>query len=189
MNCNEHKQKISELVDGVLPAAEAAALRAHLRRCPGCRREHRLLRMVAGSVAALPQYRPGREFNDRILLALGHQPVRLRLPVWVRWSIAAAGCVGLAWTGLVAYALASRLSLVGALRALQLAAHPQETLSALGLSLVKLGFAAGDALAFLCKAAGWTLKGSTLPLQVGIAAVIACALVSLLSRRAPAATN
>ncbi|MCU0606455.1 MAG: zf-HC2 domain-containing protein [Candidatus Edwardsbacteria bacterium] len=189
MNCIEQKQKISELVDGALPAAEADALRTHLRRCPGCRREYRLQRMVADAVAGLPQYRPGREFNDRILLALGHQPVRLRLTAWVKWSIAASACAGLAWTGLVAYALASRLSLVGALRALQLAAHPQETLSALGLSLVKLGFAAGDVLAFLFKAASWTLRGSSLPLQVGIAAVIACTLVSLLSRRAPAATN
>lgn len=189
MNCIEQKQKISELVDGALPAAEAGTLRAHLRRCPGCRQEYRLLRLVADSVASLPQYRPGREFNDRVLLALGHQPARLRLPAWVKWSIVAAGGAGLASTGLVAFAVASRLSLIGALRALQLAAHPQETLSAVGMSAVKLAFAAGDVLTFLFKAGSWALKGSSLPLQLGIAAVIACGLFTLLSRRTLTATH
>jgi anti-sigma factor RsiW len=183
MNCNEIRHAIPGLVDGALSAPESNAVKAHLKRCPECRHEYGLLRMVAGAVADLTQYQPGREFNDRILSALGHQPVARQLPAWAKWSLAAAAGTGAAWTGVVAYALGSKLTLVDALTALQLASRPKEALSALGLAAVKLGFALIDAMEFIVTIGSLALRGSSLPLQLGIASVVAFALVTLLFRR------
>lgn len=188
MNCIELKNKISELVDGALSAPESNVVKAHLKRCPECRREYNLLRMVAGAVADLPQYEPGREFNDRILMALGHQPVTRQIPAWAKWPIAIGAGIGAVWTGALIYALGSNLSVVGILKALQLAARPKETLSALGLYAVKLGFAISDALEFIIKTGSFTLRDSSLPLQLGIAMVVAFGLVTLISRRSTTAT-
>jgi anti-sigma factor RsiW len=182
MNCAEIRQRIPELVDGALPAAESRETRTHLKRCPGCRHEYNLLVLVAGAVADLPQYEPGREFNDRILLALGYQPVRWQMPAWAKWSLTAAAGLGAAWTGVLVYALGSSLSLVGALKVLQLAARPKEALSALGMYAVKIGFAASDAIGHALTIGSLALRGSSFPLQLGIATVVAFGLVTLISR-------
>jgi hypothetical protein len=186
MNCAEQKNAIARLVDGALPAAEAKQLRTHIRSCSACRREYHFLTTLAGDIAALPQYQPGREFNGRILIELGLQPIAGRIPSWIKWPGAAGAAISAAWAGLLVYALFSRISVVGALKALQLAVRPQQTLSALGLYSVKLGFAVADAASFLLKTAALALRGSNLPLQLIAATVIALGLISLLSRRSRA---
>ena len=52
--CRDLVERITELLDGVLPADEAAAARAHLDECPGC-------------AAAVEQFR-------RTIEVLGHLP-------------------------------------------------------------------------------------------------------------------
>ena len=188
MNCKEKQQQISELVDGALPADESKDIRTHLKRCPGCQHEYNLLRLVAGAVADLPQYEPGREFNDRILLALGYQPVPRQIPAWAKWSLAAAAGLGATWTGVIVYALGSKLTFVAALTALQLAARPKEALSALGMYALKLGFATSDVMEYAFKIGSLALKGSSLSLQLGIASVVAFGLITLISRRTTTVT-
>ncbi|MDI6739807.1 MAG: zf-HC2 domain-containing protein [Candidatus Edwardsbacteria bacterium] len=183
MNCQDIKYRISELVDGALPPGQSKEIRAHLKRCTECRREYNLLRTVAGALAELPMYEPGRQFNDRILAAIGCQPVSRQVPAWQKWSIALGLSLALIWTGVVVYALSSRLSVIDALKALQLAARPGEALSALSLYAVKLGFAVSDVLDFVFKLGSLALKDSSLPLQLGLASVIAFGLISLISHR------
>ncbi len=183
MDCIERRYQIAELVDGALPGAEAAELKAHIRGCPGCRREQAILQMLSAAVAALPQYRPGRQFNDRVLLSLGLRPVGRLVPAWLRWAIAGGAAVSAAWTGLVVYAAVSHMSVIGALKALQLASRPREVLSALGLYAVKLGFAASDSASALAAAVSPSLQASGLPLQLAIASVVSFGLISLISLR------
>jgi anti-sigma factor RsiW len=183
MNCQNIKNKLDELLDGALPAGEAKEVRTHIKRCPDCRREYNLLQMVAGSVSGLPQYQLGPAFNDRIMLALGYQPQPQAVPVWKKWLVGAGAPVAVLWTGLVAYAIGSRLTIMDALRVLQLAARPQELLSALSLSAVKLGFAVNDTARMLGELGGLVLRNSTLPLQLGIASLIAFGVIVMLGRR------
>ncbi len=183
MDCQNIKNKLDELLDGALPAVEAKEVRVHLKHCPDCRREYNLLRMVAGSLAALPVYQPDQRFNDRIMLALGYQPQPQAVPLWKKWLVGAGAPLAVLWTGLVAYAIGSRLTILDALRVLQLAARPQELLSALSLSAVKLGFAANDAARMAGEFGGLVLRNSTLPLQLGIASLIAFGVIILLGRR------
>jgi anti-sigma factor RsiW len=183
MDCQNIKNKLDELLDGALLAGEAKEIRAHLKRCPECRRDYNLLRSVAGAVAALPVYQPGQEFNDRILVALGFQPQVRPAPAWKKWLVGAGVPLAALWTGLVAYAATSHLSLIGALKVLQLAAHPQQLLSALSFYAVKLGFAANDAARMISSLGGLLLRNSSLPLQLGIASLIAFTVIMMLGRR------
>jgi predicted anti-sigma-YlaC factor YlaD len=183
MNCQDIKIKLDELLDGALPAGEAKEIRAHLKRCPDCRRDYNLLRLVAGSVAGLPRYQPGREFNDRIMVALGYQPQTRLVPAWKKALVGAGVPMVALWTGLVAYAIGSRLTLLDALRVLQLAARPKELVSALGLYAVKLGFAANDAARMLGDFGSVALRNSSLPLQLGIASLIAFGVILMLAKQ------
>ena len=183
MDCQNIKIKLDELLDGALPSGEAHEVRAHLKRCPDCRRDYNLLRLVAGSVAALPQYQPGREFNDRIMVALGYQPQKRAVPAWQKALVGAGAPLAALWTGLVAYAIGSRLTIMDALRLLQLAARPKELLSALDLYGVKLGFAASDAARMIGEFGGMALRHSTLPLQLGIASLVAFGVILMLARQ------
>ncbi|HTY07797.1 MAG TPA: zf-HC2 domain-containing protein [Candidatus Edwardsbacteria bacterium] len=188
MDCIDIKNKLDQLLDGLLPADQAKEVRTHLKRCPDCRREYNLLRMVAGSVAALPLYQPGRQFNDRVLAALGFQPLARPAQAWTKWLVGAGAPLAALWTGLLAYVVYSRLSVVDALRVLQLAARPRELLSALCFYAVKLGFAVNDAARFAAGFVTLAVKTSSLPLQLGLASLIAFSLILLLGRRTGAAS-
>ncbi len=51
MNCERVRARLSALVDGELPPAEAAAVREHLAACPTCRAEEAELRRLREEVA------------------------------------------------------------------------------------------------------------------------------------------
>lgn len=54
MNCQRVQDSFIDYQDGALPAAEAAALRAHLASCPACQREWSALQEITRKLDALP---------------------------------------------------------------------------------------------------------------------------------------
>lgn len=54
MTCNQTQSRLGEWLDGELPAADAASVEAHLRRCPSCRSESEALRALAAQIAIPP---------------------------------------------------------------------------------------------------------------------------------------
>lgn len=55
MNGHIGTERMHDLVDGLLPAAERAEVEAHLRACPACRDEATRLSEVVGALNALPR--------------------------------------------------------------------------------------------------------------------------------------
>lgn len=73
MSCERVREDLTALADGALPAAAAAALRAHLDACDGCAREARELAAATALsreflAAELPVLRPGFDTRMRALL-------------------------------------------------------------------------------------------------------------------------
>lgn len=54
MNCQRFQESFAEAHDGLLPPADAAALRAHLADCPACRREWDLFQQTLQTLDRLP---------------------------------------------------------------------------------------------------------------------------------------
>jgi len=58
MNIQHIDDQLSEYIDGSLPAAERAAIEAHLRSCEKCRKELDSLRQLVNSLHELPKHAP-----------------------------------------------------------------------------------------------------------------------------------
>lgn len=66
--CDRHRLDIPALLSGELDNASAERLRAHLERCPGCRKEVEELRQVVGLLAPAPlSEQPPAALEDRVL--------------------------------------------------------------------------------------------------------------------------
>lgn len=95
--CNEFEEDLSALLDGELPTAREAEVRAHLADCAACARVHADLRSVADRVSTLPrvgapaelQLSIGRALERRILHGAEHAGAR-RIVRWMQISSAAA---------------------------------------------------------------------------------------------------
>jgi anti-sigma factor RsiW len=71
MNCDDRIDQISALLDGELPAAEVAALTAHIALCPECARVLAELGDLRGALAeAVPEEPVSADFTARIERAL-----------------------------------------------------------------------------------------------------------------------
>jgi anti-sigma factor RsiW len=58
---NEHEQaqkKMAALLGGLLPAEEAARLRAHLARCPDCQQQEEVWNKLLGALQRIPETTP-----------------------------------------------------------------------------------------------------------------------------------
>ena len=55
--CTEWRERLSEYIDGEMPADDREALEAHLESCPECRAELNALRGAVEAVAGLPVQR------------------------------------------------------------------------------------------------------------------------------------
>ena len=98
---------LSDLLDGRLPAREAAELRAHLVTCADCAAELDAVRDARTSVRSLPAVEPPAGFLDRLLVELDQQePSRSRLaavlPLRRRAALANAAAAAVAGLFLVA---------------------------------------------------------------------------------------
>lgn len=71
MTCDRVEPRLSELVDGTLQAAEAAALTAHLRECERCRAAADDLAAIRRAASTLERPAPPAAVWTRIAAALG----------------------------------------------------------------------------------------------------------------------
>lgn len=94
-----HLERIHDLLDGLVPKAEAERLRRHLAGCADCRAEMMTFQRVFGSLERLPLAVVRPELTERILARVLPSRRRRRHRVAViGWSYAAclAACAGLA---------------------------------------------------------------------------------------------
>ena len=87
--CSDVEVLISGLLDGELPPGEQERLKAHLERCPSCRREYESLRrLTVGTAAAVAVPPPPEERWEHFL-----DDVYNRLERRVGWGLFIAGAV------------------------------------------------------------------------------------------------
>ncbi|HVX10838.1 MAG TPA: zf-HC2 domain-containing protein [Pirellulales bacterium] len=102
MDCQQVLSEVERLVDGELPAAERAALEAHLAECEGCRAARDAARLDDAALlrAFLPRRRAAAALADRVVAELrreqGQAPIEPALRHrWRSWAVplvaAAAG--------------------------------------------------------------------------------------------------
>lgn len=99
MNGCPDRERIQDLLDGIVPEPEASALRRHAAGCPGCAAELVLFERVFVSLARMPLATPRPELTERVLArVLPSRRLRHRVAA-IGWGYAAclaafAGIVG-----------------------------------------------------------------------------------------------
>ena len=83
MTCHESRERLSELLDEVLPAPERAEVDAHLADCPECRRELERLRATVSLLQRVEPARAPAGFVDRVMAAVRPVPWYRRLAAWI----------------------------------------------------------------------------------------------------------
>jgi hypothetical protein len=83
MTCHESRERLSELLDEVLPARERALVEAHLADCPECRRELERLRATVSLLRRVEPVRAPVGFVDRVMAAVRPVPWYRRLAAWI----------------------------------------------------------------------------------------------------------
>lgn len=160
--------RLQERLDGALPAGEARALDAHLAACAACARDFAGLKAAVAAFAAAPAPRLTRSFNRKVLAALRPSPA-------TAYAAAAAGAACAVWTAAVAYAVVAHgrpsWAAVAALGDRAANAVLAAGVLAAKLPLPEVGFQ-------LARRAG----ESALPLQLGVAAVVAASFIVWLGR-------
>src|SRR5262245_7042908 len=93
MDCDQALALLSARLDGELDAADAAALDAHLRDCPGCRAAEQGLRQDDADLrrAFAPRREAAAAVAERVIARLPARPAngRRRLP-WLPMLLSAA---------------------------------------------------------------------------------------------------
>lgn len=85
-NRDEWSARLSEYVDGDLPATERVDLEAHVRECPDCGRTIEALRRVRDAATRLPGRPPTRDLWPGIAARIGAHPGALVRPLRRRWT-------------------------------------------------------------------------------------------------------
>jgi mycothiol system anti-sigma-R factor len=98
MRCDRVVKELSAFLDGELPAAATAELRAHLDGCSRCRADLESLRRVAEGVKALPRAPAPAELREQVMARIEESPAQERSHwrhwrTW--WGAAAAIAIGL----------------------------------------------------------------------------------------------
>lgn len=178
MNCQETNIKLQELLDGALETAEAKSVKGHLRSCPECRSEYRLLKRTATSLAGLPEFQPSREFNQKVLTALGLELQPRTLTAWAKLAIGSGLFTAATWLAMAVVAAAWLFPTVKMTGYLKYLFKPQELLTIVGMELVKLGYSVGGLLGLAAKGVKLAMHGSNLPLQFGLALAVVIVIVA-----------
>ncbi len=81
--------RIQDFVDGLLPARQAARVRAHLEACETCAHEATEWRVLMGRLSSLPHKAPSEVFADRVMAGVRipapvRAPATQVAPVWAR---------------------------------------------------------------------------------------------------------
>jgi predicted anti-sigma-YlaC factor YlaD len=97
VGCDQYREALSAELDGETPAVPAAAVRAHVRSCPGCAEWEE----KAGRVGRLLRVGHAEPMPDLAPLVVGAQRPRRRAAPLVRASLVAVAVVQamLAWSG------------------------------------------------------------------------------------------
>jgi hypothetical protein len=80
MNCDELSERISELLDDDMPAADLAAAQAHMSGCASCRQLHDDIASIARNAAQLPAIAPERDLWPEIAARIDAPVVELGAP-------------------------------------------------------------------------------------------------------------
>lgn len=179
MTCEQIKDSLQGLMDGTLSQGEKVFVKRHLKSCPSCLNEFRLLRQISSSLSRLPVYEPGPDFNRSVFHRLGLEYRPYRQPVWIRLAMAAGTSLALFWLAALAVALPTLLVGSKAYKLAQWVHHPERILSALQAAVVETGLSLYQTFAFAAKASGWLLKLSALPAQLAVASLLAFGLILL----------
>lgn len=70
MNCKECRKLLSEYCDSNLDGTKARAIKAHLKKCPACRDQQKLLEAMEATARTLPRHEPGTECLLNTLAAI-----------------------------------------------------------------------------------------------------------------------
>jgi len=93
MDCREVQEQLIEFHEEQLGPTEVEEIRAHLRTCPGCREELRVIEKVIQGLKSQPLPDPGeafwRDFPKRVREAFyeGKRPMGVTIPVRIREAI------------------------------------------------------------------------------------------------------
>lgn len=189
MGCELIKDSLQGLIDGTLGKKEMLEVKRHLKSCPSCRNEYRVLRNISYSLSRLPVYEPGPEFNRSVFRRLGLDYRPYRQPAWIRLAMAASTSLALFWLAALAVALPMLLVGAKAYKLAQWVNHPELILPAIQAAVLKTGLSLYQILAFAAKTAGWVLKTSALPAQLAAASLLAFGLIFLASGRIKAGAS
>lgn len=182
MNCEQIKDSLQGLIDGAVGEDDKLAIKRHLKSCPSCRSEYRILRDIAYNLSRLPIYEPGPDFNRNVFRRLGLEYRPYRQPVWIRLAMAAGTSLALFWLTALAVALPTLLLGAKAYKLAQWMHHPELILPAIQAAFLKTGLSLYQILVFAAKAAGWLLKSSALPAQLAVASLLAFVLILIASK-------
>jgi hypothetical protein len=78
MNCQKCIDRMAELADGKLDAETAAAMRAHIEGCAGCRREYDTILKTLEALDALPAAAPSHRLRARVMGDIETEKLTLR---------------------------------------------------------------------------------------------------------------
>ena len=78
MDCQDTQTQLQEYLDGQLPAAQAAAIQAHLATCEDCARELALLRQVDEALATYPVLEAPQGLAARTMAQVKREPAAVR---------------------------------------------------------------------------------------------------------------
>jgi anti-sigma factor RsiW len=73
--CNELVELLTEYLEGTLPAAEVAAIEAHLVSCEGCRRYLDQMRATIAALGSVPVETLSDDAIDTLLATFTDRPV------------------------------------------------------------------------------------------------------------------
>jgi predicted anti-sigma-YlaC factor YlaD len=183
MECKEIKNKLQELIDNSLNDQDVRTVKNHLGVCRSCTDDYRLLNLVAGSVKSLSFPKLGQDFNASIFKALSLEYKVPKINPVIKWATGAVLSLSSVWLTIFGLGVIFGLNRMDPFKVFTFAKDLIKALPNLQVILVKFGLRLADTLDLLGQVATTLLRGSSLPIQIAIASVIAFAIIAATSRR------
>lgn len=182
MSCEQIRDSLQGLIDGALDKGEMMAVKRHLKSCPACRSEYRILHSISHSLSRLPIYEPRADFNQAVFHRLGLEYQPYRQPLWMRLAMAAGTSLAVFWLTAIAVALPTFLLNSKAYKMIEWVHHPENILPSIQAFVFKVGSSVYQTLGFAAKITGWALRSSALPAQTAVACLLALGLILIATR-------